>query len=425
MRTILNRLEAILATMRVAELPSADTITVFHASTPAHLAILLEHYISTHPRATAVVHSHHSLQQLLAADPAFQQIFDHPRIQFSADSSPSQIAILLHSESLRPFSSDVRAIRRAFANCRAAHKFVINGNGSIWLGERFPRMRRALVSRIIEPLAAYERSRDIDTVRGALELLTSIGRSETAMEPILVASRPMPLWLDSTTGSLHRPSPVSAAEEQHRYELAYHGGRYFDERRDWSSMLQEYQYRRWRNISRVVPARVLDAPGTALDVGCANGPLVAHLAAQGFKTLGIERADSMIRDATSQFGHLAEFRRAELSDLIAEGRRFDFITLSHVLEHIDDDVAFLRELRSLLAPGGCLYIEVPLFGPEVDLWTARPTWLWQWDHRHEYSRTGLASALAKAGWRVLAHADSLAEPDAEPFQFLAAGLQDQ
>lgn len=43
----------------------------------------------------------------------------------------------------------------------------------------------------------------------------------------------------------------------------------------------------------------------------------------------------------------------------------DVILLSHVLEHVDDDASALREMHRVLAPGGKLFVQVPLGRKEV------------------------------------------------------------
>lgn len=42
-----------------------------------------------------------------------------------------------------------------------------------------------------------------------------------------------------------------------------------------------------------------------------------------------------------------------------EGRSFDVVTLFHVLEHLSDPLGELSRIRSMMAPGGTLLVEVP------------------------------------------------------------------
>src|SRR5690606_37611849 len=56
--------------------------------------------------------------------------------------------------------------------------------------------------------------------------------------------------------------------------------------------------------------------------------------------------------------HGLDLRAGSLSDLELP-RPADLVIYSHVLEHIPDVRDELRRIRSLLAPGGLLYVEVP------------------------------------------------------------------
>jgi len=91
-----------------------------------------------------------------------------------------------------------------------------------------------------------------------------------------------------------------------------------------------------------------------------------------------------------------------------EDGRFGAFICSHVLEHVADDLAAVRELWRVLEPGGWGIVMVPvhLKSEEID---ERPTsteaerWqlFGQGDHVRLYSKSGLVSRLEAAGFRVL------------------------
>ena len=54
--------------------------------------------------------------------------------------------------------------------------------------------------------------------------------------------------------------------------------------------------------------------------------------------------------------------RVDLRDLPFEDARYDLVFASHVLEHIDDDRAAVREIHRVLRPGGIAILPVPIMG---------------------------------------------------------------
>jgi SAM-dependent methyltransferase len=61
----------------------------------------------------------------------------------------------------------------------------------------------------------------------------------------------------------------------------------------------------------------------------------------------------------------AAMHAADLTDLPFEDAAFDRVLCIHVLEHVHDDLAALRELHRVLAPGGQAIVMVPLLGEKT------------------------------------------------------------
>ena len=101
----------------------------------------------------------------------------------------------------------------------------------------------------------------------------------------------------------------------------------------------------------------LDPTSRILDVGCYTGHLLSLLKAQGFAQLrGVDPSPFAAEMAKLQHG--IEVAVGSLMDDLNLGV-FEGIFLTHVLEHIVQLAPFLARLRSLLADGGRLYVEVP------------------------------------------------------------------
>ena len=95
-----------------------------------------------------------------------------------------------------------------------------------------------------------------------------------------------------------------------------------------------------------------------LDIGCGGGDFVLSLAAPGRALFGVE-PDPKAREAASARGVTVEAGTAEAIPQAIATQRFDIILMTHVLEHCADPGRALRNVRSLLAPGGGFYCEVP------------------------------------------------------------------
>jgi SAM-dependent methyltransferase len=76
-------------------------------------------------------------------------------------------------------------------------------------------------------------------------------------------------------------------------------------------------------------------------------------------------------------------------------KSFDGIYTSNVLEHIEDDVATLKQLHTMLNPGACLSIYVPAFNC---LYAKLDAYL---GHFRRYSRSEMLRKLAEAQFEIV------------------------
>lgn len=97
--------------------------------------------------------------------------------------------------------------------------------------------------------------------------------------------------------------------------------------------------------------------GRLLDVGCGDGKLLARMRAIGWDVVGIEpdeKAAEFARD-----NHNLDVRTDSLMQAGFADGDFDAITMKHVLEHLTDPIATLRECLRILRPSGRLVLVTP------------------------------------------------------------------
>lgn len=130
---------------------------------------------------------------------------------------------------------------------------------------------------------------------------------------------------------------------------------------------------------------------TLLDIGCGTGAFL-KAASERYEAWGTDSSPLAIEYARKR--SLTKLHCGTLEDLPFGDRRFDWVTLLDVIEHVDDDVGLLCQAKQLMSPGGRMMVTVP----------AHP-WLWSRhdelnQHKRRYTRRHLATSLQKAGLRI-------------------------
>jgi SAM-dependent methyltransferase len=97
-----------------------------------------------------------------------------------------------------------------------------------------------------------------------------------------------------------------------------------------------------------------------LDIGCAYGPFLAAAKEAGFAPCGIDPAEDAVRYVTQTLG-IPATRGFFPDSRLADNAPFDAVTLWFVIEHFQDCVPALAEIRRILKPGGTLAFATPSF----------------------------------------------------------------
>jgi 2-polyprenyl-3-methyl-5-hydroxy-6-metoxy-1,4-benzoquinol methylase len=181
-----------------------------------------------------------------------------------------------------------------------------------------------------------------------------------------------------------RPSPTESAE-------LYEAGEYYRVRAMADDTARQSEER-----VRSLLARVGHRVETALDFGAGRGNLVTALRAMSVAADGVEPSAAARKLARAEHGLVLH---ARIDD--APRATYDLATLVHSLEHVEDPVAVLAAVRSRVAVGGTLFVEVP-HASTVELWRPEPR-RWILDlpaHLYHFTPASLTALIAEAGFRV-------------------------
>jgi SAM-dependent methyltransferase len=153
----------------------------------------------------------------------------------------------------------------------------------------------------------------------------------------------------------------------------------------------------WYRGRRIVLERVMDglelpcgeSPPRILDAGCGSGRNMVEFARRGAVT-GVELSPASVEKARAR--NSGEVIEGSVLQMPFSDASFDLAASLDVIEHLEDDLGALRELRRVVAPGGALLVTVPAY-----------QWLWsghdEINHHHRrYTRRSLLAVAERAGW---------------------------
>jgi SAM-dependent methyltransferase len=137
--------------------------------------------------------------------------------------------------------------------------------------------------------------------------------------------------------------------------------------------------------------------GRLLDVGCGDGFFLLQLRRLGFNCAGLDPSAQMIERCRRRPGLEGVELLCGVLDGYQPSQPFDVAVCGETLEHIEDDVAALRQVHRLLRPGGVLVLTVPV---DMRLWNEADR---EAGHFRRYSKGEILDKLQRAGFTPQQH----------------------
>jgi FkbM family methyltransferase len=149
-------------------------------------------------------------------------------------------------------------------------------------------------------------------------------------------------------------------------------------------------------IAEVIAPLIPRVDAAILDIGCASGRLLYLLRERGFLDItGLDPSRGCVETAKRLYD--VAVLQGSFADFPAVARSFDTVILVGVLEHIRDLDTAMQRVRSIVALGGIVYVEVP-DALEFHRWSNAPYQDFSTEHLNFFSPLSLANLFARYGF---------------------------
>ena len=165
------------------------------------------------------------------------------------------------------------------------------------------------------------------------------------------------------------------------------------------SKIDEEKFQKISNFLRPHIEKI-DRTSEVVDIGCGSGALLWKIKKDcGLRTVGIEPDKLKSRVAKEHF-KIDEVRNEFFEEFVNQTeRKFDMVSLRHVLEHLKDPNGVLSSLKGILKKDGYLFIVVPNvsdFKPSKSLEDS-----FEYGHVYSYTPRTLQLLLLKNGYKIV------------------------
>jgi len=136
-----------------------------------------------------------------------------------------------------------------------------------------------------------------------------------------------------------------------------------------------------------------------LEIGSGHGFFLEAMRKEGYDVTGVEiskEKKKILKKVTN-----IEILDINIGEQTPDIKKVDVIVLFHVLEHIDDPIKFLENLKKLLKKDGMVIIEVPNSDDHLLQNIAYQKWYWQLAHISYFNPKTLKKSLKIAKYKKI------------------------
>ncbi len=218
---------------------------------------------------------------------------------------------------------------------------------------------------------------------------------------VLPDGHPLSSGYNVVTCSMCGAAYATPLPDQAAYDRFYRDdSKYADAATGTGSGAQSWDDDRLEETAHALASFAPDKSTHIVDIGCGAGGLLRWCAKLGYTNLtGIDPAPACAAATDAIAGVRGSV--GSLFALPAGIERADLIVLSHVLEHVRDVSAAIDRLKTITAPGGRVYAEVPNASQYTEYLVA-PFLDFNTEHINHFSVGTLKRLFAGRGWKIAA-----------------------
>jgi 2-polyprenyl-3-methyl-5-hydroxy-6-metoxy-1,4-benzoquinol methylase len=192
--------------------------------------------------------------------------------------------------------------------------------------------------------------------------------------------------------------PIPTKEELQKYNDEFLQGKNIK----YFGTISEYRKKSFNDTERRVNflEKYVTKKSRILEIGSGHGFFLEAMKKKGYDISGIEiskEKKQILKKVTN-----AKIQDVNIGDEIPNIEKVDVIVMFHVLEHIDEPIKFLRNLKKLLKKNGILIIEVPNSNDSLLQYNiAYEKWIWQLAHISYFNPETLKQSLKIAKYKKI------------------------